>query len=80
MPQKANKVKHMEWNFLSKEGSDYLTGAVSVPREVRLEGNEITWSPQNPEFVIKEVEKELILDFAGLVLVGQESILEFARA
>jgi len=69
----------MNWRLLSEERSAYLTNAVSVPREIRLEGNEIIWNPQDSEVVTKEVEKELLFDFANLVLFGSESILEFAR-
>ncbi|HEV2864238.1 MAG TPA: hypothetical protein VGX48_24790 [Pyrinomonadaceae bacterium] len=70
----------MNWRFLSEEGSAYLTNAVAVPRDVRLEGSEIVWNPQDSEVETKEVEKELLLDFANLVLFGAESILEFARS
>lgn len=76
-----NNVKTtMNWLILDKEEIIYLTNAVTVPAEIELEGSEIRWNPQDANFVTKEVKKELLLDFARLVLVGSESILEFARS
>lgn len=69
----------ISWFSLGEKVGDYLTNVVSVPKEIRLEGENIAWNPQNPEFSNKEVDDELVFNFANLVLVGPESILEFAQ-
>lgn len=69
----------ISWYSLGEQVGDYLTNVVSVPKEIRLEGENIIWNPQNPEFSTKEVDDELVFNFANLVFVGPESILEFAR-
>jgi len=69
----------ISWYSLGEKVGDYLTNVVAVPKEIRLEGEEITWNPQNPEFSTKAVNEDLVFDFANLVLVGPESILEFAQ-
>lgn len=77
-----NMVKpSISWYSLRQKGEIYLTDAVSVPKEIHLEGDEIRWNPQNPDFATKDVDEseKLLFSFANLVLVGPEAILDFAR-